>query len=805
MSHFLYTFGEFCLDPAGRELRRGERLVELPRHVFDSLAYLVEHRDRAVGRDELVAAVWGRTEVSDTLIGQTVMRIRREVGDDGKEQRILRTIPRFGFRWIAETGKQLRDVDGAGAAEAAGEVRTESAPVSATQAVDESASSQPTDSPAHLPSVSRRGPAAVLVVVLVAAAIGLAIILSVGTAPPAVTTHLQPGQPVAVVVAELEQGTPAQWAWLRFGVMDVVANRLRSSGLPTTPSENVIALLGSAPGSSSGDLRASGQFGVLVTPRVTRAGAGWQVRLSAEGDHGVDASVLAQASDATEAARLAADRLLVALGREAPPAEGEARPNAELLERIDAAVLADDPALARALIDQATPAQRDSPKVGLRLAKLEFRLGNGKGARERLSGLLDRTSAQTEPVLRAGVLNGLGAVAIRDDQPAQAGRYFSEAVDLLLDRNEPAQLGEAYLGRAAAAAEQHDYENASADYARARVAMRQANDSLALLRVTANEGFLDAELGRPSKALPQLIEAGRGFEQWGAINEAIFVLIGEADTYLDLLEPAQAVAVADAALQLSSRVDSRTTHDALALARGRALAAAGRLSEARTLLDRLLLSVPPPDAVDETRATLQLARIELADGHPDLARQRAGTTSEVLKNPAHARLRAEADWILVNAALRAKDPNGAANTLAAFEAWASASTDRRVRLLAGLARAAVDWRNGIADAGPAFTRAREIAEETAVPAEIALVAATYADTLLAEGDLTRAEVEIGRLSRWSDDDFDCAVLEARLYAALGRDEARQTALARARLLAGEREIPTDALRVPVSTRAASSR
>jgi DNA-binding winged helix-turn-helix (wHTH) protein len=805
MPHIFYSFGEFRLDPAGRELRQGDRLVELPRHVFDSLAYLVEHRDRAVGRDELVAAVWGRTEVSDTLIGQTVMRIRRELGDDGKEQRILRTIPRFGFRWIAETGNHERDVDASGATAEADDNRTDPLATPLSQPVDEPALHQPVESRSALITASKRSAGVVLVIILLATAVGLAMVLHDGRTPPRVATRVQAGQSVAVVVAELEQGTPAEWSWLRFGVMDVVANRLRSSGMPTTPSENVIALLGSAPGLTSERLRASGEFGVLVTPSVTHAGSRWQVRLNAEGDNGVKATVLAQAGDPTEAAKLAADRLLVALGREAPLVEGEARPNAELVERIDAAVLADDPALARSLVEQATPAQRNSPEVGLRLAKLDFRLGNSKGARERLLRLLDRASAQNDPVLRAGVLNGLGAVAIRDDQLDLAGQYFSEAVALLLELNDPAQLGEAYLGRAAAATEQHAYDNASADYARARVALRQANDTLALLRVTADEGFLDAELGRPSKALPQLIEASKGFQQWGAINEAIFVLIGEVDTHLDLLQAAQAVAAADAALQLSSRIDSRTTLDALALARSRALAAAGKLSQARAILDLLVLATPPPDPLTETIAALQRARIELDDGHPDQARQRAATSSEALKASGHARLRAEAEWITVNAALRAQDPKGAATSLAAFESWASSTRDRHVRLLVELARAAVDWSTGTVDAGPAFTHAREIAEETAVPAEIALVAATYADALLAEGDLTRAEVEIGRLSRWSDSDFGCAVLEARLYAALGRDEARQTALARARLLAGEREIPEDALRVPISTRAASAR
>src|SRR5215831_17067023 len=96
-----YRFGDYRVIPAARQLWHGDQLIVLPPQVFDFLTYLVERHDRAVGRDELVAAVWGKTEVSDTVIGQTVLRIRRELGDDAKQQQLLRTIPRFGYHFVA--------------------------------------------------------------------------------------------------------------------------------------------------------------------------------------------------------------------------------------------------------------------------------------------------------------------------------------------------------------------------------------------------------------------------------------------------------------------------------------------------------------------------------------------------------------------------------------------------------------------------------------------------------------------------------------------------------------------------------
>src|SRR5690606_35914783 len=108
----------FSLDPAARELRRGGDLVALPTSALYCLAYLVAHRDRAVGRDELIAAVWGRADVADALLAQTVLRIRRTLGDAGAEDSAIRTIARFGYRWVEPTRLDEGEPDGAAPAAA---------------------------------------------------------------------------------------------------------------------------------------------------------------------------------------------------------------------------------------------------------------------------------------------------------------------------------------------------------------------------------------------------------------------------------------------------------------------------------------------------------------------------------------------------------------------------------------------------------------------------------------------------------------------------------------------------------------
>ena len=110
MKHRVLHFGPFELDHVAHELRRDGAIVELPTSAFDCLAYLVEHRDRAISRDEIILAVWGRPNVSETLLGQTIARLRRELGDTGSDQHSIRTISRKGYRWVAPTSESPETV-----------------------------------------------------------------------------------------------------------------------------------------------------------------------------------------------------------------------------------------------------------------------------------------------------------------------------------------------------------------------------------------------------------------------------------------------------------------------------------------------------------------------------------------------------------------------------------------------------------------------------------------------------------------------------------------------------------------------
>src|SRR5690348_15343939 len=110
----LIRFGAFRLDPQARELFENGERVDLPLSTIDCLIHLIRHRDRPVGRDELAAAVWGRVDVSEVSLSHAIMRLRKRLGDTGNDQRMIRTVPRLGYRWVMDgTIESDADVDAA--------------------------------------------------------------------------------------------------------------------------------------------------------------------------------------------------------------------------------------------------------------------------------------------------------------------------------------------------------------------------------------------------------------------------------------------------------------------------------------------------------------------------------------------------------------------------------------------------------------------------------------------------------------------------------------------------------------------
>ncbi len=98
----VFRFNDCELHLAARELRRGGEVVPLEPRVFALLAYLIEHRGRAVDKDEIQDAVWTRMVATETALTRAIMKARRAVGDSADMQAVIRTVHGHGYQFVAK-------------------------------------------------------------------------------------------------------------------------------------------------------------------------------------------------------------------------------------------------------------------------------------------------------------------------------------------------------------------------------------------------------------------------------------------------------------------------------------------------------------------------------------------------------------------------------------------------------------------------------------------------------------------------------------------------------------------------------
>jgi len=104
-----YRFADFRFEPAKRRLTGADGTIVLSARAFDVLVHLVENRDRVVGKDELLKAVWPHSVVEDNNLNQAITAVRRALGDSRDAPRFIATIAGRGYQFIADVA---RIVDG---------------------------------------------------------------------------------------------------------------------------------------------------------------------------------------------------------------------------------------------------------------------------------------------------------------------------------------------------------------------------------------------------------------------------------------------------------------------------------------------------------------------------------------------------------------------------------------------------------------------------------------------------------------------------------------------------------------------
>jgi DNA-binding winged helix-turn-helix (wHTH) protein/TolB-like protein/TPR repeat protein len=97
-----YDFGEFRLDITQRVLFRNGSPLPLTPKVFDTLAVLVEHAGRILEKDELMKKVWRDSFVEEANLAVNISSIRKALGESAGGAQFIETIPRRGYRFVAE-------------------------------------------------------------------------------------------------------------------------------------------------------------------------------------------------------------------------------------------------------------------------------------------------------------------------------------------------------------------------------------------------------------------------------------------------------------------------------------------------------------------------------------------------------------------------------------------------------------------------------------------------------------------------------------------------------------------------------
>jgi DNA-binding winged helix-turn-helix (wHTH) protein len=95
-----YKFENYTLDVERRELHFDGIIRSVEPQVFDLLHFLIKNSDRVVSRKDIFQAVWRGRIVSDAVLGTRINAARLAIGDDGTQQRLIKTLPRSGFRFI---------------------------------------------------------------------------------------------------------------------------------------------------------------------------------------------------------------------------------------------------------------------------------------------------------------------------------------------------------------------------------------------------------------------------------------------------------------------------------------------------------------------------------------------------------------------------------------------------------------------------------------------------------------------------------------------------------------------------------
>ncbi|HOP17326.1 MAG: winged helix-turn-helix domain-containing protein [Gammaproteobacteria bacterium] len=273
-----FRLGDWVVDVATRDIRRAGTVVRLEPKVMRVLEFLVGRRGQVVSRYDLESHVWSGMVVTDDAVTNTVIKLRKALGDKARDPRYIETIAKTGYRLIADV-EPLPGRAGPllppGETPPGDELSRTAAPTGGPKDGHPGpATGQVTVAPPQRPRIRRGRLLPVLMLVSLAVAGGLALYLSVITPPPTAAA----GTVVAVLPFDNLSGDPEQDYFADGITQDLITDLSKLSNLQVLARNSALAYRASTEPESVIGRELGARF--LVRGSVQRSGERLRINVS---------------------------------------------------------------------------------------------------------------------------------------------------------------------------------------------------------------------------------------------------------------------------------------------------------------------------------------------------------------------------------------------------------------------------------------------------------------------------------------------------------------------------------------------
>lgn len=288
----LYLLDGIEIDASRLCLKRDGKELYLRQKSFQVLIYLLTQRDRLISKNELLDHVWQDTAVTENALDQCLAEIRKVLGDDSRNPRFIKTVPRAGLRFIGEVEEVGTETDNS---------------TPQFRSVEPIAAVIPQRTPSWM--IGRR--ALIVVALILISGIGATAYFVIRSrmqrrSVSVVTLPEMPGKRSVAVMFFDNQSGSADIDWLREGLADMLITDLsRSQNLTILSRQQLRTLLDRAGRQPSEKISLDEALDIAQKSKATIVIMGSFARL------GEQIRIDAQLNDARDGHLLVAERLIV--------------------------------------------------------------------------------------------------------------------------------------------------------------------------------------------------------------------------------------------------------------------------------------------------------------------------------------------------------------------------------------------------------------------------------------------------------------------------------------------------------------